>query len=123
MRSTRALRSFRTVFSNRELGKLEAAFVGFSMAEWATWIAILVFAFQRGGATETGVVAVIQLVPSALIAPIASALGDRYRRERFLVGGYALQVAVMLATGLALLVDAPVEVIYPLAAVAATSVT
>src|SRR5919201_1476677 len=123
MRSTRALRSFRTVFSNRELGKLEAAFVGFSMAEWATWIAIMVFAFQRGGATEAGVVAVIQLVPSAVVAPLASALGDRYRRERFLVGGYALQVTAMLATGLALLLDAPVQVVYPLAAVAATTVT
>ena len=42
------------VFHNASLRRVLAAFIGFSLAEWATWIAILVYAFNRGGAAETG---------------------------------------------------------------------
>ncbi len=95
------------VFHNASLRRVLAAFIGFSLAEWATWIAILVYAFNRGGATETGIAALIQLAPSAVVAPLAASLGDRMRRERALLLAYLVQVAAMGATGLLLLIDAP----------------
>jgi MFS family permease len=115
--------AFALIARNRDLLRLEAAFAGFSMAEWATWIAVMVFAYQRGGASEAGLVAVVQLVPSAVVAPFASALGDRYQRRRFLMWGYAAQSLAMAATGIAMLEGAPVAVVFALAAAAATSVT
>ena len=67
-------------------------------------------------------VALIQLVPAALLAPAAASLGDRFPRERVLVGGYLVQAVAMGATGAAMLVEAPIPVVYGLAVVAASSV-
>ena len=72
-----SLRAFRSVAANPDLRRLELAFIGFNMAEQRTWIAILVYAFLKGGATAAGLVALIQLAPAAVFAPIASSLGDR----------------------------------------------
>jgi cyclic nucleotide-binding protein/MFS transporter len=122
-RVSESLTVFRTVFRNPDLRRLEISFSGFSMAEWATWVAIMVFAYQRGGATEAGIVALIQLVPSAIVAPLASTLADRHRRERVMVLAYLSQATAMGATALALLANAPVVLTYAFAAAAATSIT
>jgi hypothetical protein len=111
------------VAGNPGLLRAELAYVGFNVAEWATWVSILAYAYQVGGAPATGLAAVVQLVPAALLAPLASIAGDRYRRERVLLGGYVAQAASMAATATALLADAPVPLVYGLAAVAATSIT
>src|SRR5206468_1323301 len=80
-------------------------------------------AFEQGGATEAGVIAVVQLVPSAIVAPLAAAFGDRYRRDRFLLYGYLLEAAAMGATGALMSWHAPVVAVYAGAVVAAVSVT
>jgi MFS family permease len=113
----------RTVSGNPGLLRVELAFVGFNVAEWATWVSILAFAYGVGGAAATGLVAVVQLVPAALVAPLASIAGDRYRREWVLLGGYLAQSLSMLATAVALVTDAPVPLVYGLAALAAASIT
>jgi MFS family permease len=120
---SRLLGVVRTVSGNPGLRRVELAFVGFNVAEWATWVSILAFAYQVGGAAATGLVAVVQLVPAALVAPLASVAGDRVRRERVLLGGYLTQAVTMGATALALLTGAPVPLVYGLAALAATSIT
>jgi hypothetical protein len=113
----------RTVSGNPGLLRVELAFVGFNVAEWATWVSILAFAYEVGGAAATGLVALVQLVPAALFAPLAAIAGDRYRRERVLLAGYLAQALSMAATAAALLAEAPVPLVYALAAVAATAIT
>jgi MFS family permease len=113
----------RTVSANPGLLRVELAFVGFNVAEWATWVSILAFAYEVGGAAATGLVALVQLVPAALVAPLAAIAGDRYRRERVLLAGYVVQALSMAATAAALLADAPVPLVYGLAALAATAIT
>jgi MFS family permease len=113
----------RAVSGNPGLLRVELAFVAFNVAEWATWVSILAFAYEVGGAAATGLVALVQLVPAALVAPLAAVAGDRFRRERVLLGGYLVQAAAMAATAAALLADAPVPLVYGLAALAATSIT
>jgi MFS family permease len=84
---------------------------------------MLVFAYRRGGAPAAGLVAVLQLVPSALVAPFGAALGDLFRRERLMLGTYVAQALAMTATGAALFLDAPLGLVFALAAVAAMSIT
>jgi MFS family permease len=113
----------RTVSGNSGLLGVELAYVGFNVAEWATWVSILTFAYEVGGAAATGLVVLVQLVPAALVAPLAAIAGDRYRRERVLLAGYLAQAASMAATAAALFTGAPVPLVYGLAALAATSIT
>jgi MFS family permease len=102
---------------------VELAFAGFNAAELGTWIAVLVFAYEAGGAAAAGAIGVVQLIPATIFAPVASLLGDRYRRERVLLAGYLIEALAMGLTAAALLVEAPNLVVYALAALTATTVT
>lgn len=111
------------MFANDDLRRVELAYLLFEMAKWGTRVAILVVAYQQGGAAETGLVATIQLIPAAIFAPLASVVGDRMRRDRALLLGYAVQTVAVGAVAAALYWEAPIALVYGLAAVVAASVT
>ena len=103
------------------LRRIESGFLLFSMGEWASWLAIVVYAFSRGGPAEAGVIGFAVSAPSILVAPTASILGDRWPRARVLLGTYVLQAATMAATAVALALDAA-ALGYVLAVIASTIV-
>ena len=111
------------VLRNRDLRRVALAFLGFNAAEWGVWIAMLVYAYDHGGATTAGLVALAQLIPAILFAPFASSLADSRRPTRVLTGAYVAQALGMSATAAVLLADGPAPAAYAFAAVAATAVT
>jgi MFS family permease len=117
-----ALNTVRAVFRLPALRRLIPAFLAFSVAEWASWIALVVYAYSRGGAVEAGIVAGVVFLPSVIVAPAASMVGDRRPRAQVLAGAYAILALAMAAAALALAV-APAPIAYAMAMLAATSIT
>ncbi|MDQ3128791.1 MAG: hypothetical protein M3Q66_10130 [Chloroflexota bacterium] len=117
---TGRLRFLGAVFRNDVLRRLEGAYLLFAFGEWATWVAVIVYAYGRGGAVEAGLVAFASLAPSVVLAPAVAALGDRFARDRVLLGTYAAQAVLMAVTGGALAAGATAVVVYPLAIATAT---
>lgn len=117
------LAELRLVIGNTRLRRVVGAFAAFNLADWARWLAILLYAFERGGAVEAGAVSMLQLLPATVAAPIGAALGDRYRRDRVLLASYVLQATCMVAAALAILSAAPAAVVYAAAIVGACAIT
>jgi len=111
------------VLHNRRLRRVELAFAGFAMAEYGVWTAILVYAYTRGGTTTAGLIAVLQLAPAAVVAPLAAAVTDRRGGEFALALGYGLQALTMGGTGALILLDGAPALVYALAVLAASAVT
>jgi MFS family permease len=114
--------AFRPLAGNRALVRVLGAYALFVLTEYSVWIAMLVFAYSRGGATIAGLVALAQLVPAALLAPVAAAAADRRSPVVLLAGGYLVQAAGMAATAAAVVAGAPVGA-YAAAVVASAAVT
>lgn len=111
----------RRVLRNRDLRRVLLSYFAFHIAEFGTWVAILLYAYDATGPASVGVVALIQLVPAAIAAAPAASLGDRHPRHRVLTAGYLVQAAAMAATAIAMLASGPVIVVYAAATVAATA--
>jgi MFS family permease len=81
---------------NENVRRVELAWGAAISAEWAYFVALGVFAYDAGGTLAVGLAGLIRLLPAALVAPGAAALGDRFRREWLLLWA-ALLGAVALA--------------------------
>jgi MFS family permease len=118
----RRRRAFSSLTGNRELLRVLAAYLLFILTEYAVWIAMLVFAYHRGGTTVAGFVAVAQLVPAAIVAPVVATIADRRSPAALLAGGYLAQTAGMAGTAVAIGAGMPLAA-YAAAIFASTAVT
>ncbi|MDX6506034.1 MAG: hypothetical protein QOG06_678, partial [Gaiellaceae bacterium] len=83
-RPAQALSALGAVMRNRELRHVELAWGASIAAEWAHFVALGVFAYTQGGTAAVGIAGLVRMLPAAVFAPLASSLGDRFRREQFL---------------------------------------
>ena len=113
----------RRVLANDRLRRVELAFLGFGAAEYGVWVAVLVYAYERGGTTLTAVIAVVQLLPAAVVAPLAARLADSRGGAATLRIGYVSQAVAIGASAACMLLDAPALAVYAGAIVAASAVT
>lgn len=113
----------RRVLRNRGLRRVELAFLGFGAAEYGVWVAVLVFAYQHGGTGMAAAIAAVQLIPAAVLAPLAGELALRRGRDLTLAASYWAQAIALLCTAAAFLFGAPAAIGYLGATVAAMAVT
>src|SRR6266705_564218 len=118
----RRRRAFSSLAGNTALLRVLAGYLLFILTEYAVWIAMLVFAYNRGGTAVAVLVAVAQLAPAAVVAPLAASLADRRSPVVMLAGGYLAQVAGMAGTAAAIGAGAPLAA-YAAAVFASTAVT
>jgi MFS family permease len=90
---------------NENVRRVELAWGAAIAAEWAHFVALGVFAYQEGGTAAVGIAGLVRLLPAAVVAPFAASLGDRFRRERFLLTLTLLGAGALAASAAAALAD------------------
>jgi predicted MFS family arabinose efflux permease len=108
-------RSFRAVFANPQLRKLQIAFAGSVTGEWGFLVALVVYANEHGGAKSVSAILVIRWVASALTAPWLAYFADRYPRERVMLVADLSRVAAMAGMAAAAFTGASPVIIFVLA--------
>jgi hypothetical protein len=108
---------------NKRVLRVICAYALFTVNEYSVWIAVLVYAYERGGATETGVIAVVQLVPAGLCAPFMAVRADRSSPSALLIGGFTAQIAGLAVAAVAIFAGWPSAYVYAGAILAATAIT
>jgi MFS family permease len=109
-RAIDALVGLRDVLRNENLRRVELAWGAAISAEWAHFVAFGIFAYDEGGAVGVGIAGVVRMLPAALAAPFAASLGDRFRRERFLLANALVGCAALAASAVAFLAGSVVLV-------------
>jgi MFS family permease len=116
-------RVIRAVLRNPALRRVQLAFLLFNAAEYGTWVAVLLYAYEAFGPGSVGLVALAQLIPAAAFAPVAAALADRFPRQRTLLVGYLLQTVADGAVALGILAGASPWLVLVAAVLAALTLT
>jgi MFS family permease len=108
-------RAFRDVFRNPGLRRIELAWAASILGTWAYGIAVVVYAYEQGGATAVGVVGLARWVAAAIASPFAAILGDRYDRRWVMASSDIARAVLIGGAALAVFADAPPIVIYVIA--------
>jgi MFS family permease len=116
-RLSEPFQAFRAVFANPGLRRVELAWAGSETGKWLYIIALSIFAYDAGGATAVGVVALIRTVPAAVGAPFTALLGDRYPRDRVMLGASLARVVAVGAAAAVVARGASPLLVYLLAGV------
>jgi MFS family permease len=122
-RFAESARAFSATAQNPSLLRAQLAFGGAWTAEWAFTVALGVVAFRDGGAAAVGIVAFVRLAPSAVLAPLGTALADRLRRDRVLAWSCLVRAAVTAAAAAVLAAGASLVAVYTLALIATAAFT
>src|SRR5271167_4962483 len=102
-----ALSAFRQTIGaltgNRRLERVLVAYLLAIVAEFGQWIAVIVYAYDRGGAGEAAIVALVQLLPSMLVAPVISARFARIGVSRLISLANLVGATALAASGASIL--------------------
>ncbi|MEI3847309.1 MULTISPECIES: MFS transporter [unclassified Microbacterium] len=115
--------AFSSNWRNPNLRRAQLSFLGAWTAEWAFTVALGIVAYNDGGALALGLVGLLRMLPSALLAPILSPFADRGRRERVLVTVSLLRGAATAVAAAVVVLAGPVLVVYALAVLSTIAAT
>ena len=116
-------RAFQEVFRNQGLRRIELAWAASILGTWAYGIAVVVYAYEQGGATAVGVVGLARWLAAAVASPFAALLGDRYDRRWVMVASDLARAGLIAGAAVAVFLDAPPIVIYVIAGLVGVAAT
>jgi MFS family permease len=122
-RLVEARRAFRGVVGNPGLLRLELAWACSVVGAWAYGIAVVVYAYEQGGARAVGVVGLLRWGIAALVSPFAAVFGDRYDRRLVMVASDLVRAALIVAAAAAVFSDTEPALVYALAALVSVAGT
>jgi predicted MFS family arabinose efflux permease len=108
--------SLRSVFVNRDLRRLQLAFAGSLVGNWAYSTAVAVWAYGVGGPKAVGIFAAVRLALMALATPFVSTFADRYPRKRVMMASDLYCALLVTAATICLYAGTPALPIFALAA-------
>jgi MFS family permease len=115
--------AFRDVFRNDGLRRIELAWAASIIGTWAYGIAVIVYAYDQGGATAVGVVGMARWLAAAVASPFAAILGDRYDRRWVMASSDLARAVLIGGAALAVFADAPAIVVYILSGLVSVAST
>jgi MFS family permease len=116
-------RSLREVFRNPGLRRIQLAWAGSIVGDWAYATAFAVYAYEHGGPTAVGVIAVVRYVLRALVTPFTSMLGDRYPKRLVMIGSDVTAAALIAVGAVLIATGANPYALYTLAVVTSLAVS
>ncbi|KAB7745378.1 MFS transporter [Nostocoides sp. F2B08] len=95
----------RDVWVNRNVRRLQLAFIGSEITDWAYAMALLVWAYQEGGAALVGTWAGVRALLAAFAGPVGGAIADRMSRRTFMMANDAVRLVLVLVIAAAIHFD------------------
>jgi MFS family permease len=107
--------SLRSVFVNRNLRRMQLAFTGSLIGNWAYSTAVSVWAYGVGGPKAVGIFIAARLAVMAIATPFVSTFADKYPRKRVMIYSDLYSAVLILAATLCLYADTPPLPVFVLA--------
>ena len=107
------------VLRNPRIRRLQLAFLGSTLGDWAYATAIVVWAYGDGGAKAVGAYQAMRFIAMAVVAPIGGFVADRMSRRTFMIVADLLRAILVTGVGLIVVTDGPAPAVYALAILAA----
>jgi predicted MFS family arabinose efflux permease len=101
----------RALSSRAGLRRVLAAYSLYSLIEMSAWLAVVLYAFQVGGATLAGITSLVQLIPAAFLSPAIAGSADSMNRGKALVLAHAAVAVFCALTWASLAAGLPIAVV------------
>lgn len=112
--------SLKRVLANPALRRVQLAFFGSTLGDWAFSTAVIVWAYTEGGALAVGVYQALRFVVAALAGPLGAAVADRVSsRKHFMMANDAIRAVLVGAAAVVIGTDGSPVLVFGLALLAA----
>ena len=111
-------RPFVAVLRNPNLRRLQLAFAGSAIGDWAYATAVAVWAYGEGGARSVGIWMAIRYTLGAITSPFLAAFADKFPKKRVMILTDLVRAVLVTLAAVCLWADTPAWPVYILATVA-----
>ncbi len=106
--------SLKRVLANPSLRRVQGAFAGSVLGDWAYATALTVWAYTDGGAAAVGIFQAVRFLAMAVAGPLGAVVADRVSRKTFMMTTDLIRAVLVSLAAVLITVDGPSLAIYAL---------